>query len=188
MLCGRLPGIGLNAEGVGQAQNTGRYLANRAPLQAVYSSPLERTRETARIIAGMQSPEPRMKIDERLNEMEFGDWTGLPFQSLQSMESWHRYNASRSLHAPPRGEALTHVQARAWECVSQIAENHPEATVAVVTHADVIRALLVLFLGMPLDLLPRIQVNPGSISEAVIGGGYPFVPQINFDCNSHLPK
>jgi broad specificity phosphatase PhoE len=181
-----LPGIGLNAEGVKQAQRLGRHLASNVPLEAVYSSPLQRAHETARIIAGVRQPPNGLKIEERLNEMDFGDWTGAEFGSLQSSDQWRRYNSNRSLHSPPGGESLTQVQARAWDCVSSIAGNHADGAVAVVSHADVIRALLLLFLGMPLDLLLRLQVGPASLSEVLLGGDYPVVPYLNFDCSSEM--
>lgn len=181
-LCGRLPGIGLNAEGVLQAQQVGRYLAREVPIEAIYSSPLQRTQETAEIIAGMREPDIGIKVEERLNEVDFGDWTGATFQSLQATDHWRRYNGSRSLHAPPGGESLTNVQARAWDCVSAMHRDHPAGAVALVSHADVIRALLLLVLGMPLDLLLRIQVGPASISEILLGGDYPMVAAVNFNC------
>jgi broad specificity phosphatase PhoE len=177
-----------------QARLAGRYLAREVPLEAVYSSPLQRARETAQIIQEMRKPEIGIKIEERLNEMDFGNWTGVTFQSLQSTELWRRYNGNRSLHAPPGGESLTQVQARAWDCLSAIRGNHPDGAVAVVSHADVIRALLVLFLGMPLDLLLRLQVGPASISEVLLGNDYPVVTSVNFDCTmgfldpAHEPK
>jgi probable phosphoglycerate mutase len=181
-LCGRLPGISLNSDGLAQANAVGTYLSSGTQLRAIYSSPLERATETANVIARRQNLSPEVTIDERLTEIDFGEWTGLTFDFLQASVEWKRYNASRSLHAPPGGESLTNVQSRAWECLSGISERFPGATIAVVTHADVIRALLVLFLGMPLDHLLRFEVAPASITAVNMGGDYAVVSNVNFPC------
>ena len=133
--------------------------------------------ETASIIAGCQNL--NVEMDDRLNEMQFGEWTGLTFESLQGLDGWRRYNNNRSLQHAPGGETLMQVQARAWESVSEITERHVEKTVAVITHADVIRALLILFLGMPLDQLLRIRIDPASLTEVTLGGDYPVISCIN---------
>jgi broad specificity phosphatase PhoE len=177
-LCGRLPAIPLNTEGRQQSQTLGQSLVLEAcKLNAVYSSPLQRAAETAAAVAEAQGVS--VGTDERLTEMEFGDWTGLTFQDLERREEWHHYNRSRSLSAAPGGESLLQVQARAWESLSEIVARHDGETVAVVTHADVIRALLILFLGMALDHLLRLEVAPASVTEVRFGAAYPIITSVN---------
>jgi broad specificity phosphatase PhoE len=176
-LCGRLPGIPLNSEGLRQSQAVGLHLRDRVKLHAVYSSPVQRAVETADAIADAQNLP--VELDERLSEMDFGDWTGYTFEKLKNLEAWHRYNRNRSLVTVPGGESLIVVQARAWECLSEVAEKHKGQTVAMITHGDVIRVLLVLFLGMPLDHLLRLEVAPGSITEVALGSDYPVIASLN---------
>ncbi|MCU1295196.1 MAG: Phosphoglycerate mutase [Bryobacterales bacterium] len=176
-LCGRLPGIPLNTEGRQQSQAVARQLGDLMKLHAVYSSPLQRAAETAAAVAAAR--DLTVTLDERLTEMEFGEWTGLSFQELASRDDWHRYNRNRSLNAAPGGESLMQVQARAWGSLAEITARHDGETVAVVTHADVIRALVVLFLGMSLDQLLRLEIAPASITEVILGADYPVVTGLN---------
>jgi broad specificity phosphatase PhoE len=176
-LCGRLPGIPLDAEGQRQSEAVARRLQAEQKLHAVYSSPLQRAAETAATIASAQNL--TVTADDRLTEMEFGEWTGLTFQDLRHREDWQHYNRNRSLSSAPGGESLIEVQARAWKLLSEITARHDDETVAAVTHADVIRALVVLFLGMPLDQLLRLEIAPASITEVMLGADYPVVMGLN---------
>src|SRR5947209_7751034 len=83
-LCGRLPGIPLDAEGQRQSEAVARRLQAEQKLHAVYSSPLQRAAETAATIASAQNL--TVTADDRLTEMEFGEWTGLTFQDLRHRE------------------------------------------------------------------------------------------------------
>jgi probable phosphoglycerate mutase len=114
-----------------------------------------------------------------LNELEFGSWLGKPFADLRDCEEWRQFNKLRSLTRAPGGESLLEVQARAWNSLEQIQASHPDGTVAAITHGDVIRALLLLLLGTPLDHILRLEVAPGSMSEVVLGGGEPLVRSVN---------
>ena len=178
-LCGRAPGIHLNAEGERQAWAVGRELREEVRLAAVYTSPLERAVETAERIASAQNLP--VVVKEGLNEFDFGSWQGLTFAELHQRSEWHAYNRHRSLEGAPGGESLAEVQARAWRCVQEIMAVHgSDETVAVVSHGDVIRALLLLVLGMPLDYVSRIEVGPASITQIEFEGcGNPRVVCVN---------
>jgi probable phosphoglycerate mutase len=76
----------------------------------------------------------------------------------------------RSTAAVPGGETMLAVQARAVAAVLRLAAAWPEREVVVVSHADVIKAVLAHVLGMPLDLLRRIEVAPGSMSLVALHG------------------
>ena len=165
-IAGWLSGVGLNAEGREQAARLAERLA-RAKLAAVYSSPLERAIETATPLAERHGLEvvPR----ERLGEVRFGAWTGRTIDGLAEDETWRRFNAYRSGTRIPGGEMMLEVQARALGECADICRRHPEAAVAVVSHADVIRALLLHFVGAPLDLFLRLEVDPASVSVVEAG-------------------
>jgi broad specificity phosphatase PhoE len=145
VLCGRSPGVPLNASGRTQAVDLGIYLQTHEPLKAVFSSPLERAFATAECLAAPQRLPVR--IDERLQEVDFGSWTGQTFEALSRLEEWRQYNEIRSLHHVSGGESFPAVQGRAGDFLVECGRSQPEGTVAVVTHADVIRSLLCLCLG-----------------------------------------
>jgi broad specificity phosphatase PhoE len=177
VLYGRMPGVHLNEEGRRQARAAGQALNARYTIDVVISSPLERATETAHFIAGPQNLE--VSTDQGLNELEFGSWMGKPFSDLKQCEEWRHFNQLRSLTRAPGGESLIDVQARAWKSLENIQARHPDGTVAAITHGDVIRALLLLLLGMPLDHILRLEVAPASVSEIVLGGDEPLVRSIN---------
>ncbi len=185
VLYGRMAGVHLNSEGQAQARNLADALKQRYRLDEVVSSPMERALETAQFIADAQGL--GVSIDEGVNEIDFGNWKGKTFDDLARSEDWKRYNEVRSTCSPPGGEFMTEVQIRSWGAVRQIMARHSQGdmvTVAVVTHGDVIRALLILLLGMPLDHIHRLEIAPASVSEVLLGSGQPRVRTVNeiFPC------
>jgi broad specificity phosphatase PhoE len=169
VLYGRMPGVHLNAEGISQASALARIVTMRYHLREVISSPMDRAIETARPIAEAQGLE--VSTDPSFNEIDFGAWMGKPFPELHDLDLWKRYYQSRATTRPPCGESMMDVQSRAWNGMAQIIERYQSAqdtTVAVVTHGDVVRALLLLVLGMPIDHIQRIEAAPASVSEILI--------------------
>lgn len=179
-LYGRRTGVHLSAEGRSQSQNLGQALKQRYTIAEVISSPLERALETARFIADSQGAS--IVTDEDINEIDFGSWMGKSFAELANLESWRQYNEFRSRTSPPGGEFMMQVQTRAWRALQKIVERYraqTDATIALISHGDVIRALLILLLGMPLDHIHRIEVAPSSVSEILLGTGHPRVSSMN---------
>jgi probable phosphoglycerate mutase len=131
-------------------------------VKAVYSSPLERTRETANAIASECGVEPVFSDD--LGEMRVGAWEGMLFQDLESRQEWRDYNAHRSRMRPPGGELIGEVQLRMIRGLECIQTQHPDGLAAVVSHCDPIRALLCHYLGAPLDSLTRFEISTASVS------------------------
>jgi broad specificity phosphatase PhoE len=177
VLYGRMPGVHLNEEGREQARAAGEALKRRYTIHAVISSPLERATETAQLIGDPQGLE--VAIDDDLNELDCGTWVGKPFPELKELENWRQFNQLRSLTRAPQGESLLEVQARAWKSLETIQARHKDGTIAAITHGDVIRGLLLLLLGMPLDHIFRLEVAPVSVSEILLGGYQPLVRSIN---------
>lgn len=180
VLYGRMPGVHLSAEGIRQAQALARGLHERFTIAEVVSSPLERARHTADQIA-----EPRalpVTIDDDLTEIDYGSWMGKPFSELHDLPHWRRFNQLRSITSPPGGEFMLQIQLRAWKSLDRILEHKRdsgEATIAIVTHGDVIRALLLLLLGLPIDHIHRLEISPASVSEVLLGGYAPVVACMN---------
>jgi len=180
VLYGRMPGVHLNAEGRRQAETVAQALTQRYALSEVVSSPMERTRETAQFIADAQGL--NITTEEEINEIDFGPWTGKSFEELRDREDWKRFNESRSTAWPPGGESMMDVQARASRALAKITtryQHQENVTVAAISHGDVVRALLLLMLGMPLDHIHRLDIAPASVSEMMLGAGEPRVIHVN---------
>ena len=175
-IAGRAGGVHLNAAGVQQA----RRLADRLralPIAAVYSSPLERARETAAPL-GKRLGLP-VRIASGLDELDFGAWTGRTLESLRGEPDWDRFNAERGSTRIPGGESMGEVVGRAGAELTRIAAEHPGRLVAAVSHGDVIRALLADFAGIPLDRMLRLEVAPASVSLVRLTGE-PLVLTVNW--------
>ena len=166
-IAGRTSGVHLNAEGRVEAEALARRLGEVA-ISAIYSSPLERALETAAPIAAHQGV-PVIQAPGLL-ELDFGDWTGKTLQELDRLPQWKDFNIYRSGTQIPGGEGMGDVLARALGEVNRIRARHPgsEMVVAVVSHGDVLRALIAHFLGVPLDLFQRLEISPASVSVVAL--------------------
>ena len=168
VLTGRAPGVHLNAAGKIEAERLAERLA-RVPLRAIYSSPLERACETAWPIAA--SFDLEMQVDMALNEINCGDWTGGTFSELSADPAWQQWNAQRSAGRAPRGETMAEVAERVARRMDELETTHPSEHVALVSHGDVIRAVLLHFLGMSFDAFGRLEISPGSVTIVTLRGG-----------------
>ncbi len=177
-LVGRKPGVSLSSEGLVQAEKLAERIANaHLPVTAIYSSPMERATETAAPL-GRRLGLP-VQIAEDFNELDFGDWTGLDFEELHSLPEWQGFNSFRSGTRIPNGELMLETQARAVAGLSMLRSRHGEETVAIITHGDVIRAVINYYLGAPLDLFRRLEISPGSMSIVALHAWDPQVLKVN---------
>jgi len=161
-LCaGRMPGIGLTERGRAEIAEVASRFTGQG-IAALFSSPLQRTRESADIVASRLGL--AVALHDDLIELDFGEWTGATFDQIRADPRWDAWRIHRSLARIPGGESMRQVQRRAVEALIDIGERHPEQSVVVVSHGDVIRSMLVYALGMPLDFLTRIEVAQGSLS------------------------
>ncbi|HLY46401.1 MAG TPA: histidine phosphatase family protein [Stellaceae bacterium] len=165
VLVGRMPGIALSERGRSEIAAVAERLAE-GNIAALYSSPLQRTRESAEIVAARLGLPVALHDD--LIELDFGEWTGATFEAIRADPRWPAWANHRSLATIPGGESMRQVQRRAVEALLEIGEAHPDESVVVVSHGDVIRAMLVFALGMPLDFYGRIEVAQGSLSTVRI--------------------
>ncbi len=160
-IAGWTPGVHLNERGRLQAERLAQRLAV-LPLEAVYSSPLERAQETAAPLAARLGLE--VQTLAALGEVRFGDWTGKSLRELATLPEWSVFNSFRSCSRPPGGESTTEVQTRVLAELDRLRLVHRDRMIALVSHADVIRAALAHFAGIPLDLFHRLQIAPASVS------------------------
>jgi len=171
VLCGRMPGVGLGEAGRRQAEALAGWFAGKAPVDAVWTSPVQRARETAEPIAGRLGLPVRPS--DALCEIDFGAWTGQGFDALRDDPRWRRWNEARGSERPPGGESMAEAQARAMAGVERAREEHLDGAVVLVSHGDVIKAVLVGVLGLSLDAHARFEISPASVSALAVwdGGG-----------------
>ena len=166
VLCGRMEGVSLSDQGRAEVERTAARLKREAPA-ALYSSPLERCRETADAAAAVLGLS--VTLDDGLVEIDFGEWTGRTFDELKTDPRWDTWNTRRTLARPPGGETLGEAQMRAARAVEAIRAAHPEGSVVLVTHSDIVKALAAHWLGLSLDFHGRFEVSPASLTTAVVG-------------------
>lgn len=160
-LTGRLAGHSLSAEGTTIAGALGERL-RPVRFAAIYSSPLERTMETANAIA---RPHRKQVLSHPgLLEVDYGDWTGRTLKSLYRLQAWRVVHLTPSRVRFPNGESLIEAQVRVVATCEEVAQRHRRQVVALVTHADVIKAAVSHYLGQPLDFFNRIAVAPASVT------------------------
>lgn len=176
-LSGRTPGISLSPEGKIMADELGERLS-AVTFDAIYTSPIERCRETAAAVASGRRVQP--KVNKAFTEADFGSWTGRTLKSLYKLKAWQELMISASRFRFPDGETLEEVQHRAVVAIEQLATQHRNQTVAVASHSDVIRVALAHYLGTPLDLIHRLDVRPASVSIIQLYPSGPVrVPMVN---------
>jgi probable phosphoglycerate mutase len=124
---------------------------------------MARAQETAAALARAHGVE--VGVEPGLAELDFGAWTGRRIDALGDEADWPHFNSYRSGTRVPGGELALEAQARAVGAVLRLAAAHPDARVAAVSHADVIKAVLGHLLGIPLDLQHRLEIAPASVSE-----------------------
>lgn len=177
VLPGRAPGLHLADKGHGQAAAAAERLAELS-VAAVYSSPLERARETAAPIAKTAGVRPR--VNRGLFECDFGDWTGQELKALMKLPEWQTVQRAPASFRFPGGESFSEMQHRMITTLDTLRADHRGETIVCVSHADPIKAVLAHSLGTHLDLFQRIVVSPCSISViSWSDGGPPLVLSMN---------
>ncbi len=171
ILCGRLPGVALSA--AGQAQLPWLRLGAGPGIAAVYSSPQRRCLQTAAAFGRAVTMEPA------LDEIDFGAWTGRSFSALGDDPDWRRWNADRDHGQAPGGESAAAAQARAVDAIATLQRRHAGGVVVLVSHADIIKSMLLHHLGLPLQGWARIEIHPASISTLILSDGSPLVASMN---------
>jgi probable phosphoglycerate mutase len=160
-LVGRMAGVSLNEEGRREAERLARRLAH-SRLDAVYSSPIERARETAEPLA--RAGGLAVRVREAFTEFDFGEWSGATFEALAATPGWDTFNGYRAGARPPGGETSLEVMARVVGELERLALEHGDGRIAVVSHGDPIKLPLAHYLGVPVEIAHRIEISPASVS------------------------
>jgi probable phosphomutase (TIGR03848 family) len=166
-LAGRKPGVHLNERGRAQAENLAKALT-KIPIKAIYSSPMERTMETAEPIA--KALNLGVIKQDGLLEVDFGNWQDRTIKQLSRLKLWRIVQFSPSSARFPGGESFADAQHRIITEIEFLCNKHkPKDTIVCVSHSDVIKLAVAYYLGLPLDLFQRLTVMPGSISTLHVG-------------------
>jgi len=168
-LAGRKSGVHLNERGHAQAQALAKGLA-KLPIKAVYSSPLERTMETAAPLADQLKLEviPR----DGLLEVDYGTWQDKTLKQLARRNLWKTVQYAPSHAAFPEGETFAEAQLRIANELTALCQMHSaKDLIACVGHSDMIKLAVAYYLGLSLDFFQRLVVQPASISTLHIAPG-----------------
>ncbi|HEY1156895.1 MAG TPA: MSMEG_4193 family putative phosphomutase [Arthrobacter sp.] len=177
VLPGRAPGLHLSERGRAQADAVAERLSG-LPVHAIYSSPLERARETAEPSAARAGL--TVSEDAGLLECDFGDWTGAALAGLTGLPEWQTVQHNPSAFRFPNGEGFSGMQARIVGTLDALRAAHPGAVVVCFSHADPIKAAVAHALGTHLDLFQRIMISPASVSAiSYTDGQAPAVLTVN---------
>lgn len=177
VLPGRAAGLHLSDDGRAQADAVAERIAVLKSVDAVYASPLERTRETAAPIAAARHL--KVKTDRGLVEADIGEWTGRELKAVRKLPEWKVVQHHPSGFRFPGGESFLDIQNRMVHTVHRLTAAHPGGTVVAVSHADPIKAALAHAIGAHLDQFQRFAVSPCSVSAVVQGDGVPMVLTVN---------
>jgi probable phosphoglycerate mutase len=176
-LPGRAKGLHLSDKGREQAEAVAARISRLKKVGAVYTSPLERTRETAAPIS--RAVGHRTRNERGLLECDFGTWTGRPLKDLRKLPEWKTVQRYPSGFRFPDGESFAEMQTRINAAVRRLVARHPGETIVAVSHADPIKAAVADALGTHLDLFQRIVIAPCSVTAIWYGAEGPAVLTTN---------
>lgn len=160
-LAGWTPGVHLNDEGRKQAAALAERLAP-LPIEAIYCSPLERTVETAQAIA--QPRNMHLRLLEAIGEVRYGEWQGGELKELSKHDLWPVVQYYPSGMRFPGGEGIAEAQHRMVQALDTLRGMHPSSTIAVVSHADLIKLAVAHYIGVHIDLFQRLMIAPCSLT------------------------
>ncbi len=181
VLAGRSEGVDLDDKGREQANGLVERIGS-LPVKGIVRSPLLRCERTVEPLAAALGLEP--VVDERLSEVDYGQWTGRKIGELVKEPLWAVVQQQPSAAVFPDGEGLAQVQARAVEAVREhdrrlAAEHDADVVWIACTHGDVIKAVVADALGAHLDTFQRITADPASMSVIRYTAVRPFVMHVN---------
>jgi len=185
-LAGRLPGVHLNKNGKEQAKKIAKALTGK-PIKAIFSSPLERTMETAKPIAKALDLEvvPR----KGLLEVDFGKWEDKKLNKLSKKKLWQIVQSAPSRMRFPGGETFLEAQARVVNELDTLSGRYESSDMIIcVSHSDIIKLAVSYFIGQPIDMFQRFHIAPASLTLLNIGYGYSRLLALNYEISFTLPN
>jgi probable phosphoglycerate mutase len=166
-LAGHLPNVHLNERGQKQAKDLAEALKD-VPIKAIYSSPLERARETAAPIA--KTCNLKVQIEAGLIETNVGKWQGRSLAALRLNRQWKVVQNAPSRAQFPEGETFYECQTRVVAALDKIIRNcKPQDIIACVFHADPIKLAVAHYIGLPINNFQKLSCDTGSVTALAVG-------------------
>lgn len=164
VLAGRTPGIKLSKKGATQAEDLIKRLGSLT-FKEIRISPLERCYLTLEPwLAAQKISRKALILDEGISEVDYGQWTGKKLTLLALKKEWRVIQKTPSKMVFPEGESLLDVQRRAKKSLLKSVEKSKDGVVLLVSHGDVIKAIVADALNMELDKFQKIVIDPASIT------------------------
>ena len=175
----------LNERGMAQAQALAQRIAReQLPIRVIYSSPLQRARRTAELVAQALDGVPVI-LDPGLAEYHLGVWEGLTYEQLKDEKRLWELMAEDPDFAPPGGESPRQFAMRLLNSFQKILEAHQGETVAVVGHGGALATALSMLLDQSGDTWREYQMLNASLSKLVFDPA----PRLEFFSDvSHLKE
>lgn len=179
VLPGRAPGLHLSEVGLKQAKRVAERIGSvgKDKVAAAYTSPMERTQETAAPIGDTLGI--GVTVDDGLLEADFGSWTGQELKDLMKLPEWSQVQSAPSGFRFPDGESFAEMQFRITSTLQRLSESHRGDAIVVVSHADPIKAAVADAMGVHLDLFQRIVIGQCSVSAIQYSVSSPIVLSVN---------
>ena len=159
ILAGRTEGVPLTKIGIEQAEQIGKYL-KPIDISAIYSSPIERANNTAKIVAESNSID--YKLDERLTELDMGKFTRMPYDEIFAKHGnvFLKFYSNDPIISKYNVETFPHVQKRVMDMLDYTIKKHDQENVLLVTHMDPIKSVIAKVMDLkPLSLFELIIAN-----------------------------
>ena len=172
----------LNSEGWQGAESLAQRLKSEE-IQAIYSSPLQRARDTAQPIARYH--QIKIELEPSLKEIDVGELEGVSIaevgKRLSQLLTIH--SQDDTLPKMPGGESLAEVQQRAWSAMQRLVDRHPDGTFIVVSHYFTILTIICAVLNLPLSQIIRLRLEASSISIIIFDEQAPRLTLFNDTCH-----
>jgi broad specificity phosphatase PhoE len=162
VLFGRVVDSPLDEHGQRQAETLAERLTRRLRLEFIAVSPRLRTQQTGAKIA--ERTGCASETNAAFDEVDFGRWSSLKFAELQSDPAWREWNADRNTARTPAGDTITAVQDRAMNEMQALRVRFPLGPIAIVSHSEVIRSIVLRCLNLPASHYHRLRIDPASVS------------------------
>ena len=169
VLSGQLPNVHLSKSGLEQAERLAERLG-KLTIAQVQVSPMDRCLETLAPWLAKYGKNVNVITEPNLVEVDYGKWSGKKLATLSRAKLWRKVQGQPSAVTFPEGESLAQMQVRAMKTVHDFFETDLELTI-MVSHGDVLKAIVASSLGMHLDDFQRIVIDPASITILESNGG-----------------
>jgi len=162
VLSGQMPNVHLSKSGQEQAERLAERLG-KLTISQVQVSPMDRCTETLAPWLAKYGKNVTVLTEPNLIEVDYGKWSGKKLSTLSRAKLWRKVQGQPSAVTFPEGESLAQMQVRAMKTVHDFFASDLELTI-MVSHGDVIKAIVASSMGMHLDDFQRIVIDPASIT------------------------